>query len=67
MTDQMHDIVQVNPEQGDFGGCFVVVTEVKPWGVQGYVQSAGVEGQAYIRLSDGEYENTGGSAIWVAP
>lgn len=67
MTDQIHDIVQVDPEMRDFGGCLVVVTEVKPWGVQGYVQSAGAERQVYIRLADGEYERTGGTAIWVAP
>ena len=59
------DIVQVNPEYEMFGACMVVVTEVKDWGIQGYVQSAGVEGQQYIRLKFGEIEATGGSAVWV--
>jgi hypothetical protein len=43
----------------------VVVTEVKNWGIQGYVQSAGVEGQQYIRLANDDFESTGGKAVWV--
>lgn len=38
----VHDIVQVNPDYEIFGGCMVVVTELKTLGIQGYVQSAGV-------------------------
>lgn len=60
------DIVQVNPEKETFGGCMVVVTEVKSWGVQGYVQNAGVAGQAYIRLKTGDFEPTGGKTVWIA-
>lgn len=59
-------IVQVNPEVETFGGCMVVVTEVKTWGIQGYVQSAGVPGQQYVRLKTGEFESTGGKAVWTA-
>lgn len=59
------DIVQVNPEREMFGGCMVVVTEVKPWGIQGYVQNAGQDGQAYIRLKHEDFEHTGGKAVWV--
>ena len=61
---EVGDIVQVDPGVETFGGCMVVVTEVKSWGIQGYVQSAGVEGQAYIRLKCQDYEATGGKAIW---
>ena len=60
------DIVQIKPDQGIFACCLVVVTEVKPWGIQGYVQSAGVPGQQYIRLKHEDYESTGGKAVWVA-
>jgi hypothetical protein len=60
------DIVQVNPEKETFGGCMVVVTEVKSWGVQGYVQNAGVAGQAYIRLKTEDFEPTGGKTVWIA-
>lgn len=59
------DIVQVDPSVEVFGGCLVVVTEPKPWGIQGYVQSAGVPGQQYIRLRFGQIRATGGKAPWV--
>ena len=62
---QINSIVQVNPEFEIFGGCMVVVTELKEWGIQGYVQSAGVPGQQYIRLKWKDIENTGGKAVWV--
>ena len=63
---QQGDIVQVNPSVECFGGCLVVVTEPKTFGIQGYVQSAGVNGQQYIRLKTGDFEPTGGRAVWVA-
>ena len=59
------DIVQVTPDKEMFGACMVVVTELKSFGIQGYVQSAGVAGQQYIRLKFDEYEYTGGRAIWM--
>ena len=59
------DIVQVSPDIETFGGCMVVVTELKSFGIQGYVQSAGVPGQQYIRLNFSDFEPTGGRAIWV--
>jgi len=58
------DIVQINPYMELFGACFVVVTEVRSWGIQGYIQSAGVAGQQYIRLRLEEMEPTGGKAVW---
>ena len=67
MSDlKVGDIVQVSPENECFGGCMVVVTEPKTWGLQGYVQSAGVPGQQYIHLKTDEFERTGGIAPWVA-
>ena len=61
---EVGSIVQVEPSKEVFGGCMVVVTEIKTWGIQGYVQSAGVDGQQYIRLSFGDFEPTGGKAVW---
>lgn len=50
---QVGDVVQIDPEMDDtFGACFLVVTEVKPWGVQGYVTVPGhgkKGGAAYLR------------------
>ena len=63
---QVGDIVQVNPAVETFGACMVVVTELKSFGIQGYVQNAGEEGQAYIRLNHRDFEPTGGKAVWVA-
>jgi hypothetical protein len=68
MTDKelkIGDIVQVTPDKEMWGGCMVVVTELKNFGIQGYVQSAGVPGQQYIRLNFDDFEPTGGKAIWV--
>lgn len=59
------DIMQINPAVDVFGGCMMVVTEVKKWGVQGYVQSAGVDGQQYVRKKWEDIEHTGGKAAWI--
>jgi hypothetical protein len=66
MICEIGDIMQVNPDKEMFGGCMVVVTELKNWGIQGYVQSAGVPGQQYIRLKWEDIEPTQGKAVWVA-
>jgi len=65
MKLEVGSIVQVNPKNDVFGGCLVVVSEVKSWGIQGYVQAPGEKGQAYIRVSIGNFENTGGTAPWI--
>jgi len=64
------DVVQLDPDKcGNpmFGGCMMVVTEPKPWGAQGYVQSLGEDGkrggQAYYRAKWEEMELVG-RAIW---
>ena len=67
-------IVQLSPEEcGNplFGGCLMIVDEVKSWGVQGYVQALGeneqMGGQAYYRAKWEEMAPTGGMAVWVVP
>lgn len=66
------DIVQLAPietENPMFAGCLMVVTEVKSWGVQGYVQALGEDGkaggQAYYRAKWGTFEKCGGRPVWV--
>jgi hypothetical protein len=48
----------------------MVVTEVKPWGAQGYVQAPGASGkpggQVYYRAQWAEMEITFGRAVWTA-
>lgn len=67
------DIVQLHPEKCRnpmFAACLMVVTELKSWGAQGYVQGLGENGkqvgQAYYRATWEEMERTGGKAPWVA-
>jgi hypothetical protein len=66
-------IVQIAPttEHRAFRFCLMVVAEVRPWGVQGYVQALGADrdhvgGQAYYRATWEEIEPTGGKAVWPA-
>jgi hypothetical protein len=68
---QINDVVQLDPLKTTnpmFAGCMLVVTEVKEWGVQGYVQGLGVDGelggQAYYRAEIGTFEYVG-SVAWV--
>lgn len=65
------DLVQLNPEtvgNKAFAGCVMVVTELKHWGAQGYVQALGTReamgGQAYYRAKWEEMEIVG-SAEWT--
>lgn len=69
---EVNDIVQLDPEKvGNrmFAACFMIVTEIKTWGVQGYVQSLGENGnpggQAYYRAKWDEMIKVG-KAEWVA-
>lgn len=68
------DVVQINPESDQvFGGHFLVVTEVKSWGVQGYCmvfqqpQDDGTikpGGLAYYRCKYENFEYVG-SGHWI--
>lgn len=63
---QPFDIVQIDPAHpGIFGGSLMVVTEVRPWGVQGYVTIPN-GGDAYYRCPWGTFAPTGGRAQWVS-
>jgi hypothetical protein len=64
------DVVQLDPEKhthhnGFWAANFLVVTRVKPWGVQGYVHG-GSAGDAYYRAENGTFEYVG-KATWVRP
>ena len=67
------EIVQLNPEtvgNKSFAACLMVITELKEFGAQGYVQSLGTRkgpgGAAYYRANWDEMEQTHGSAEWIA-
>lgn len=57
------DIVQADPEKTEWGPSLVVVSEIKPWGIQGYTHIP-KSGAAFIRLKFGDFEPTGGKAVW---
>lgn len=63
MNIEKHDIVQVNKNH-EWTGCLVYVTDVKSWGIQGFVQIP-LEGQAFIRLKDDEFEFIGRAALRI--
>ena len=63
------DVVQLHPEYGMFGGCFLVVTEPKSFGCQGYVQCLGQDGnpggQAFLRPAFEKMELIGKAAFVI--
>jgi hypothetical protein len=66
------DIVQINPEKDKYGGFFLVVTEVKCFGVQGYLLShcnfpavrIASSGKAFLRVAWEDMEYIGES-YWI--
>ncbi len=67
---QVGSVVQINPEncpRKAWGGVFVLVTEVKSFGIQGFTACMGntdhPPGAAYIRLSWDRFEYIGES-VW---
>ena len=60
------DVVQIDPaHDGLFGGCFMVVTELKGFGAQGYVSAPGEKGLAYYRCPWAGMHKVG-KAEWVS-
>ncbi len=71
---EIGEIVQLNPEtvrNKMFGACMMIVTELKSFGAQGYVQSLGengeMGGQAYYRAGWDEMEKIGGISPFIIP
>ena len=66
---QKGTIVQITEKEHHWYPCLVIVSEVKSWGVQGYISipsdNRGNVGNAYIRLSTGTFEEVG-EAVLVA-
>lgn len=57
-------VLQIAPAHSEmFGSCFLQVTEVKPWGVQGFVRVPG-GGNAFVRVK-WEHLEVIGMAVWV--
>lgn len=64
------DVVQLGPETGNmaFRYCFMIISEMKSFGAQGYVQALGtreeIGGQAYYRANWKDMEYVG-KAVWA--
>lgn len=65
------DVVQLNPaacRRPEFGGCMMVISELKKFGAEGYIQSLGENGAmggvAFYRANWDEMEFVG-HAVWV--
>ena len=57
-------VLQISPEYSEtFGACFMQVTEVKPWGAQGFVRVPG-GGNAFVRVK-WEHLEVIGMAAWM--
>lgn len=64
-------IVQITDENHPWFPCLVIVSEVKSWGIEGYVTIPRNDGEpcgnAYIRLESRVFERVGASAIVRVP
>ena len=60
------DVVQINPDSDEvFGGCFLIVEEVKPWGFQGYCDMPGHDrGIFHYRVKREDCSRVG-AAFWT--
>ena len=62
---ERYDIVQIDPTYDPvFGGVLLIVTQVHPWGVQGFTTVPN-KGDAYFRVPHGSFAHTGGGAVWL--
>lgn len=71
---EVGEIVHLDPattRSKAFAGCFMVVTEPKEFGAQGYITPIGERldippnGWCYYRANWDEMEPTGGRAVWM--
>jgi hypothetical protein len=64
------DIIQINPKIGRYAGFFLIVTEPKSWGAQGYLlhyedfMATRYKGRAFLRVRFDEIEFCGKSQ-WI--
>lgn len=70
-TIRVNDVVQIVPEYKNAGWCgsFVLVEEIKQWGIQGFVhqvKSSNEFGRAYIRLNWGDFEVIGAAKFTLS-
>jgi len=58
------DVLQIKPDHGMFGGCFLIVTERLSSGAQGFINVPGESGgSAFLRVAFKDAERIG-KAAW---
>ena len=57
------DIVQIIDEKNPWFPCLLIVTEVKKWGIQGYVKTPKHDGLAFYRVVYGSFKTVGRAFI----
>lgn len=66
---EVGDIVQITDPNHHWYPCLIIVSEVKSWGIQGYISipndNQGNVGNAYIRLPNESFEMVGKAVIIV--
>lgn len=64
---QKGTIVQITNNEHHWYPCLVIVSEVKSWGIMGYlsIPDSGNVGNAFIRISTGQFEVVGEALIVV--
>jgi hypothetical protein len=66
---QKGTIVQITNNEHHWYPCLVIVSEVKSWGIMGYLSipadNSGNVGNAFIRISTGQFEVVGEALIVV--
>lgn len=61
------DVVQIAPRVDMWGSCFMVVTDLRPWGFVGYVpipRQGSAAGTAYVRMKRNQVHWIG-AAEWM--
>ena len=60
------DIVQIIEELDKWYPCLLIVSEVKTWGIQGYITIPGDDGgNAFYRIPNDHFEKVGSAVIEV--
>lgn len=58
------DIIQITNKANNWYPCLVVVSKMKPWGIQGYI-TLPEGGNAYTRIDNDDFEPVGKAVIVV--
>jgi len=60
---EVNDIVQITDVNDGWYPCILIVTEVKKWGIQGYLKAPMSEGFLFYRVENGKFEKVGTAVI----